>query len=1079
MATKYNAVKSRRRRKKKKGKSLNEYSEAPLVSAGLLSKRRKQHPDYERETAKIRENKKKYGDKVHKFVEADWTHPNGHPRCMMCGDEKPISAECNRDATPEEEAAFNESLRAEFNVSKHGDPDVTPEPIYLLMHPNTKAFGPARRKFREKGIDIHQFDVQWNKSQVVNFANSWVSGDTEIRKAFKTYLSTGEDVPLYGYTAPPTGFLNVGRKTSLGVTASEALNFIRTHAQEGEYLRGLRIPRNSKLAEQLGTVGFHWDEPLGTATRQPELAQDFANGRFLQTGGSYDGIAVIMYVRGAGLPITAIHQNQSLKQFDEVLITGRYEVKEVIRGDEDGFICIVDQIGDLMPKGSVKKRRKMVETDPSRILELDKYQGRPNSRSIRKHGDPDITPAPIYRIMHPYGALGAPRGLFSSARRHDQKNRSGKNLGSGTTTTMRSIERARLAHEENREILSARERRQMEARALDEQRRKVTPRSKDGRKVRVIRNRKKITTREIENPFLGPMSSQGKRDAQDVVRHYTGSERKYADLVLRIADKFQQLPDRKKAAEREQKYGIKVGRQREIENTILGIAFPERITGPRKVKRSFQGQATDKTRESLIALGARSSLEYPYGKPGQEYRKIVNNVPMPGAHLAKANKGEHRGRWVRVETNGVVVPLSDEDAARDRARLLEFWQGERKIKRIRPVERREDSGQDETRALMQRRERERLAQDIDENYKVGEQNPRPKKRVHRKGVSAGKIPSADLPQRKYRGFRPGPARDFGEEEPSREQRKKKGRRIKKNMHDSLLVMAYINKHGDPDITPAPLYRVLHPHGALGAPWDHKNSTLGAGRKLTRLPRGGQHKQVNTRPEFLPKRFIEPEQAVYQRNNGSTKISNQRLAELFEDPKKMTDKEKQLILSAGGQRDFDGGKPEVKVYVVRSREHKKKSRQEIITAIRAKVAAGSGDRSDARLSLEQRKLMNKKRAVSLKNSYEGVRKQMIADFSEDGASVMCVFCKRNMPVGAVTLETPKPKEIGGKYERGNVLPAHATCNTKAGTKAQKNPEKYYADMMKEFLVYYKRQSPEIQKGLGFVFNKHRKFLGGKR
>jgi len=35
----------------------------------------------------IKENKKSpEAQKAHKFKQAVWTHPNGHPRCIICGD---------------------------------------------------------------------------------------------------------------------------------------------------------------------------------------------------------------------------------------------------------------------------------------------------------------------------------------------------------------------------------------------------------------------------------------------------------------------------------------------------------------------------------------------------------------------------------------------------------------------------------------------------------------------------------------------------------------------------------------------------------------------------------------------------------------------------------------------------------------------------------------------------------------------------------------------------------------------------------------------------------------------------------
>jgi len=50
-----------------------------------------------KETQKINENKEKDAAKTsHKFKPAKWTHPNGHPRCIICGQEERIDGMCER-----------------------------------------------------------------------------------------------------------------------------------------------------------------------------------------------------------------------------------------------------------------------------------------------------------------------------------------------------------------------------------------------------------------------------------------------------------------------------------------------------------------------------------------------------------------------------------------------------------------------------------------------------------------------------------------------------------------------------------------------------------------------------------------------------------------------------------------------------------------------------------------------------------------------------------------------------------------------------------------------------------------------
>jgi len=51
--------------------------------------------NYAQETAQILENKKtSEAQKHHEYQKAHWTYPNGHPRCLLCGKEQPISGKC-------------------------------------------------------------------------------------------------------------------------------------------------------------------------------------------------------------------------------------------------------------------------------------------------------------------------------------------------------------------------------------------------------------------------------------------------------------------------------------------------------------------------------------------------------------------------------------------------------------------------------------------------------------------------------------------------------------------------------------------------------------------------------------------------------------------------------------------------------------------------------------------------------------------------------------------------------------------------------------------------------------------------
>ena len=62
------------------------------VSKGLMPAQRK---ECDEETERIRENRKK-AEWPHKFKPAKYTHPNGHPRCLICGDEEEAGGICHK-----------------------------------------------------------------------------------------------------------------------------------------------------------------------------------------------------------------------------------------------------------------------------------------------------------------------------------------------------------------------------------------------------------------------------------------------------------------------------------------------------------------------------------------------------------------------------------------------------------------------------------------------------------------------------------------------------------------------------------------------------------------------------------------------------------------------------------------------------------------------------------------------------------------------------------------------------------------------------------------------------------------------
>lgn len=93
----------------------------PGTARAALSPR--QQAEYDAETETIRANAEKpVNRRPHPFKPADWTHPNGHPRCIRCGAEEPISGTCNGtgklSARPADRGVTLEDLEARLEQAK-------------------------------------------------------------------------------------------------------------------------------------------------------------------------------------------------------------------------------------------------------------------------------------------------------------------------------------------------------------------------------------------------------------------------------------------------------------------------------------------------------------------------------------------------------------------------------------------------------------------------------------------------------------------------------------------------------------------------------------------------------------------------------------------------------------------------------------------------------------------------------------------------------------------------------------------------------------------------------------------------
>lgn len=225
------------------------------------------------------------------------------------------------------------------------------------------------------------------------------------------------------------------------------------------------------------------------------------------------------------------------------------------------------------------------------------------------------------------------------------------------------------------------------------------------------------------------------------------------------------------------------------------------------------------------------------------------------------------------------------------------------------------------------------------------------------------------------------------------------------------------------------------------------------------------------------KLIPRDRALYERNNGPKAITNARLKELFLDPSKITQQERVLIASSRSAKSIDGNSTIKNIPT--SRGPRDLERYDLIGQLASKFAPGSGNRSEKRegISEERRAKMNQKRIESGKVSstqFASISEHIGKTWSTDGKTAICVFCGKPVRLQGMSVETPKPKALGGGYkDPGNTWPAHKSCNTRAGQIAQKDPQTYYEDMMKKF-----QQSvpPEVKAQLQAVYKSHQKYLG---
>lgn len=115
-----------------------------VLAIGDADDLKKSQISYEEESEHIRENKKTpEAQQPHKFKGAVWTHPNGHPRCLLCGDEQREGGMCSG---ADLKKAPEELICAVGSQAK---------PEQVTVHRGGKVFASHRWKGRAKRGQTH------------------------------------------------------------------------------------------------------------------------------------------------------------------------------------------------------------------------------------------------------------------------------------------------------------------------------------------------------------------------------------------------------------------------------------------------------------------------------------------------------------------------------------------------------------------------------------------------------------------------------------------------------------------------------------------------------------------------------------------------------------------------------------------------------------------------------------------------------------------------------------------------------------------------------------------------------------
>ena len=151
-----------------------------------------QQKEIDAEDEKIRSNQETpEAQKPHKFRPAEWTFPNGHPRCLLCGTEEPIYDECcglAMEDDPKAYQAFYDRLQAE-----RGDEGRLGKAIQI--RPGSK-FTPLKTKGGYGELEFSSVEPAWTEFAQGYIPDPGVAVETKYDGFRSTIHKNGDKIEI-------------------------------------------------------------------------------------------------------------------------------------------------------------------------------------------------------------------------------------------------------------------------------------------------------------------------------------------------------------------------------------------------------------------------------------------------------------------------------------------------------------------------------------------------------------------------------------------------------------------------------------------------------------------------------------------------------------------------------------------------------------------------------------------------------------------------------------------------------------------------------------------------------------------